>query len=291
MDFRKLLLAGAAAMTAAGATQAAQSGNAAAQRPAAADPLAPDEFEFLEEIQGERALAWARAENERTLGALQSDPRYQQYYDRALEILQARDRIPFVAIRPSGLYNFWQDQDHVRGILRRTTLASYRTANPQWETVLDIDALARAENANWVYQGMTCLPPDQRRCLVILSNGGRDANFVREFDLVAGRFVEGGFSLPEGKQNVAWVDENTILVARDFGEGTMSTSGYPITIAACAAVRRSPRPRSCSAGARKTCASSRWFCAMPRAGSMRPASAAASASSRASGRSSGRAET
>jgi len=196
----------------------------------AADPLAPDEFEFLEEIEGERALAWARAENEKTLGALQSDPRYQQFYDRALEILQARDRIPFVSIRPSGLYNFWQDQEHVRGIVRRTTLASYRTDAPQWETVLDVDALAREENANWVYQGMQCLPPEQRRCLVTLSNGGRDANSVREFDLVERRFVPGGFSLPEGKQNVTWVDENTILVARDFGQGTMSSSGYPITV-------------------------------------------------------------
>ncbi|HEX9932425.1 MAG TPA: prolyl oligopeptidase family serine peptidase [Allosphingosinicella sp.] len=225
---RRILLAGAAAMTI-GATGSAQpAANAQPAQPAQA--AASDELEFLEEIEGERALAWARAENEKTLGALQADPRYQQFYDRALEILQARDRIPFVTMRPTGLYNFWQDQDHVRGILRRTTLASYRTDNPTWETVLDVDALAREENANWVYQGMQCLQPDERRCLVTLSNGGRDANFVREYDLVERRFVPGGFSLPEGKQNVAWVDENTILVARDFGEGTMSTSGYPITI-------------------------------------------------------------
>ena len=233
MLFRTMLLAGAAAVTAGASAQPSGQAQPAQAQPAAsaaADPLAADEFEFLEEIEGERALAWARAENEKTLGALQSDPRYQRFYDRALEILQARDRIPFVAMRPSGLYNFWQDQDHVRGIVRRTTLASYRTDAPEWETVLDIDALAREENANWVYQGMTCLQPEQRRCLVILSNGGRDANFVREFDLVEKRFVEGGFSLPEGKQNVAWLDENTILVARDFGEGTMSTSGYPITV-------------------------------------------------------------
>ncbi|HEX8527969.1 prolyl oligopeptidase family serine peptidase [Allosphingosinicella sp.] len=231
MKLGMYLLAGAISLGSIGASSNAQPASTPAQ-PATPAAAAADEdpFLFLEEIEGERALAWARAENERTLGELQADPRYQQFYDRALEILQARDRIPFVAIRPSGLYNFWQDQDHVRGILRRTTLASYRTENPQWETVLDVDALATAENANWVYQGMSCLPPAQRRCLVTLSNGGRDANFVREFDLAEGRFVAGGFSLPEGKQNVAWVDENTILVARDFGEGTMSTSGYPITV-------------------------------------------------------------
>jgi prolyl oligopeptidase len=185
---------------------------------------------FLEEIQGERALAWARGENERTLAELQGDPRYQTMYNQALEILQARDRIPAVAFRPSGLYNFWQDQTHVRGILRRTNLQSYRTQNPEWETVLDVDALARAENANWVYQGMSCLPPEQRRCLVQLSDGGRDANVVREFDLQTRQFVEGGFSLPEGKQTVSWVDENTILVARDWGPGTMTQSGYPFVV-------------------------------------------------------------
>ena len=116
-------------------------------------------------------------------------------FDRALTILQARDRIPFVSFRPDGLYNFWQDADHVQGILRRTTLASYRTANPVWETVLDVDALSQAEGKHWVSQGMQCLPPEELRCLVTLSDGGRDANYVREFDLRTKQFVEGGFSL------------------------------------------------------------------------------------------------
>jgi hypothetical protein len=65
-------------------------------------------------------------------------------------------------MRPDGLYNFWQDSDHVRGILRRTSLASYRTDDPAWETVLDVDALAAAEGKTWVYQGMHCLPPEER---------------------------------------------------------------------------------------------------------------------------------
>ena len=201
-------------------------------QPQQAPPQAGEEdpFLYLEEIQGERALAWARGENQRTLGELQGDPRYETMYSQALEILQARDRIPGVSFRPSGLYNFWQDATHVRGILRRTTLASYRTDSPQWETVLDVDALSRAENANWVYQGMSCLPPEQRRCMVTLSNGGRDANIAREFDLVTGQFVEGGFSLPEGKQSFAWVDENTLLVAREWGPGTMTQSGYPFVV-------------------------------------------------------------
>jgi prolyl oligopeptidase len=189
-----------------------------------------DPFTWLEEIEGERALTWARRENQRTLGDLQGDPGYQQRYDRALEILQARDRIPTVQMQGDGLYNFWQDAEHVRGILRRTSLASFRTDAPEWETVLDIDALSAAENANWVYKGMTCLPPEERRCLVALSDGGRDAMVLREFDLVEKRFVAGGFSLPDGKQSASWIDADTILVARDWGEGTMTQSGYPFVV-------------------------------------------------------------
>jgi prolyl oligopeptidase len=220
MGARALLLAGLLAVS--GAAGSAQ--NAAA-------PDADDPFIWLEEIQGERALAWARNENTRTLDALQGDPRYQANYDRALEILQARDRIPTVSIRPDGLYNFWQDSEHVRGIVRRTTLESYRTENPVWETVLDIDALAAAaEGKSWVYQGMQCLPPEERLCLVTLSEGGRDANVVREFDLGTRRFVEGGFSLPAGKQSATWQDADTLLVARDWGPGTMTASGYPFVL-------------------------------------------------------------
>ncbi len=189
-----------------------------------------DPFIWLEEIEGAKPLAWARAENAKTLGLLQSDPRFASSEARALAILQAQDRIPYVSMRPDGLYNFWQDQTHVRGLWRRTTMASYRTSTPQWETVLDVDALAKAEKANWVFQGADCLPPNYRRCLLALSDGGKDANVVREFDTVAKSFVEGGFDLPESKQEVSWVDENTVLVARDWGPGTMTKSGYAFVI-------------------------------------------------------------
>jgi prolyl oligopeptidase len=218
MRARALLVAGLLAVSGAAGP---------AQVPA---PPGDDPFIWLEEIRGERALAWARGENSRTLGDLQSDPRYQANYQRALDILQARDRIPMVSLRPDGLYNFWQDATHVRGILRRTSLASYRTDSPEWETVLDIDALAAAEGKSWVYQGMQCLPPDERRCLVHLSDGGRDANVVREFDLGSRRFVDGGFALPEGKQTAIWEDSDTLLIARDWGPGTMTNSGYPFVI-------------------------------------------------------------
>jgi prolyl oligopeptidase len=187
-----------------------------------------DPHQWLEDVRGEKALGWAKAESERTLKSFQSDRRYQGLYDRALEVLQAKDRIPFVQMRPNGLFNFWQDETNVRGLLRRTTLASYRTARPAWETVLDVDALAKAEGKSWVYQGMQCLEPAYDRCLVLLSDGGRDANVVREFDISERRFVDGGFSLPEGKQSASWDDEDSVIVGRDWGPGTMTESGYPL---------------------------------------------------------------
>ncbi|HET9639855.1 MAG TPA: prolyl oligopeptidase family serine peptidase [Allosphingosinicella sp.] len=191
----------------------------------ASDPVDPNQW--LEDVRGERALGWAKAESERTLKGFQSDPRYQGLYDRALEVLEAKDRIPFVQMRPDGLHNFWQDQNNVRGLLRRTSLASYRTAEPAWETLLDIDALAKADGKSWVYKGMQCLPPAMDRCLVYLSDGGRDANVVREFDIGERRFVDGGFVLPESKGGGDWEDRDTIIVEREWGPGTLTESGYP----------------------------------------------------------------
>ena len=194
-------------------------------------PTADDPYTWMEEIEGDRALAWARAENERSLPLLQSDARYADFRAEALTILQAKDRIPGVGFSGDGkLSNFWQDAVHVRGLWRKTTIDSYRTADPVWETVLDVDALAKAEGKNWVYKGASCLPPSERYCLVILSDGGKDAVVYREFDTVTKTFVKGGFDIPEGKQNVSWLDKDTLLIAREWGPGTMTKSSYPFVL-------------------------------------------------------------
>jgi prolyl oligopeptidase len=177
-------------------------------------------------------MEWVEAHNAHSLAVLQGDPRYQTLYDEALDILQATDRIPTPGFTPGGyIDNFWQDANHVRGIWRRTTLDSYQSGDTQWETILDFDALAEAEGENWVYKGSTCLPPDERYCLVSLSDGGRDAVTVREYDTVARAFVEGGIVIPENKSNVAWVDRDTLLIGTDFAQpGDMTDSGYPNTV-------------------------------------------------------------
>jgi prolyl oligopeptidase len=190
-----------------------------------------DAYIWMEEIQGERAIAWAKAEDERSLKILQADPQFAGLHADALAIVNAKDRIPGVGFAGDDeLRNFWQDADHVRGIWRRTTLESYRSESPAWELLLDVDALAKAEGANWVWSGIDCLAPEDRLCLVSLSDAGKDAVTVREFDTRTKVFVEGGFSLPEGKHRVAWLDTDTILIATEWEKGELTTAGYPYII-------------------------------------------------------------
>jgi len=188
-----------------------------------------DPFLWLEETRGERALAWVGAENDRVDQTLARDPRFAQLQAEALTILDAQDRIPSVSFTPNGLVNFWQDAANPRGLVRATTLDSYRTENPAWQTILDIDALAKVEKREWVYKGMTCLPPARTHCMVALSDGGKDATELREFDMTTRSFVKGGFVLPESQGGVQWVDRDTLLVSRDFGDGTITESLYPFT--------------------------------------------------------------
>jgi len=173
-------------------------------------------------------MTWVKEHNTRSLGILQSDPRYQRYHAEALKILEATDRIPNAQFRGRTIYNFWQDPTHVRGILRRTSLDSYRTANPQWTLVLDVDSLSAREGANWVYRGANCLEPEERLCMIALSNGGKDANELREFDMETMKFVPNGFRMPESKGGITWIDANTMLVSRNFGPGSLTRSGYPL---------------------------------------------------------------
>jgi prolyl oligopeptidase len=186
-----------------------------------------DPLLWLEEVQGERALAWVRERNAESEGALQSWPAYGETRDRIRAILDSREQIPQVARRGHWFYNLWQDAEHPRGLWRRTTLAEYRKAAPAWETVIDLDELGRIEGENWVWGGASCLGPDYRRCMIALSRGGADAQVVREFDAVDKRFVSGGFVLPEAKSRLDWEDENTLLVGTDFGPGSLTDSGYP----------------------------------------------------------------
>ncbi len=186
-----------------------------------------DPHQWLEEVESPRALAWVAEHNARTTNELEATDTYRPIYERTLKILDSTDRIPLIAFHREHVYNFWQDSRHERGIWRRTTLASYRTAEPKWETVLDMDALDRAEGKPWVFKGASCLEPAYRFCLISLSRGGGDAVEVREFDVESTSFVENGFRLPEAKSRVGWFDADTLWVGTDFGPGSMTHSGYP----------------------------------------------------------------
>ena len=190
-----------------------------------------DPYIWMEEIEGAKALTWARAENARSLPQLQNDPRFKAIYADAAKIITASDRIPAVSFAGDGtLRDFWQDADHVRGIWRSTTVDSYRAGKPQWRTILDLDALAKTEKANWVWHSPRCLPPEDRYCLVELSDGGKDAAVVREFDTRTGTFDDRGFKIPEAKSDYAWIDRDTLLVAHEWQKGQLTESGYPYIV-------------------------------------------------------------
>ena len=186
-----------------------------------------DPYIWLEEVEGTDALDWVRSQNKITEARYAESEEFSSTYKELLEEYQSTDRIPYASVQGGKMYNFWRDEKNVRGVWRRTTIESYKTENPEWETLLDIDELAKKENQNWVYKGSDCLAPNYDRCLLSLSIGGKDAVVVREFDLVNKVFVEDGFNTVESKQYSSWINENQIMIATDFGEGTMNESGYP----------------------------------------------------------------
>jgi len=187
----------------------------------------PDPYLWLEDVTGDAALDWVRARNADTLGRLARGERFESLRAEILDALDSSDRIPYVRRRGDYLYNFWQDAGHPRGLWRRTTLESYRGPAPEWDVLLDVDALGAAEAVNWVWAGASLLRPTFDRALIELSRGGADAAVVREFDLTTREFLEGGFRLPEAKSEVDWIDRDRVYVGTDFGSGTLTKSGYP----------------------------------------------------------------
>lgn len=200
---------------------------AGAPAPAPADD---DPFVWLEDWTGPRAMQWVEAENKATVATLQGDPRYAGYYRDALAIASAKDRIAMPMLIHGRIYNFWRDADHPQGVWRYTSEADYASASPHWTTVLDLDVLSRAEGKKWVWKGATILDPEERIALLALSDGGEDAVRLREFDLVDGRFVPGGFDIPNAKQDAAWLDKDSLLLSRDWGADSLTKSGYPFII-------------------------------------------------------------
>jgi len=190
----------------------------------------PDKYTWLEDIHGDKPMAWVKAENARTAAVLEKQKPFDELREDALKVLDSPEKLPFPQFRDGMVYNTWRDKDHVRGIVRRSTLESYLEADPKWETVLDYDALGKQDQKSWVGKGLTCLQPEEDHCMVALSVGGEDAVTLREFELKNAKFVDSGFVLPRGKQRVAWLDKDTLLISRDWGAGTMSEAGYPITV-------------------------------------------------------------
>jgi prolyl oligopeptidase len=185
-----------------------------------------DRYLWLEDVLGDDALGWVRAHNEPTVAEL-CDGEFERMRAEALEVLDTDARIPYVRRRGEYLYNFWRDAANPRGLWRRTTLESFVGDATDWEVLVDLDELSRADGENWVWAGATVIDPGYDRALIGLSRGGSDAAIVREFNLDTGAFVADGFALPEAKSQVSWADADTVLVGTDFGADSLTDSGYP----------------------------------------------------------------
>jgi prolyl oligopeptidase len=212
-----LVASAALALTACTATPPPESASAGA-----------DPYLWLEDIHGDRALAQVKEWNARTEAALTADPQYEKDRAEARAILDDESQIA----EPDQVFgdqvtNLWRDAQHPRGLWRQASLASFLAGKPQWQTLIDVDSLGKAEDKSWVWHGANCLAPDFNRCLVSLSPGGSDADVVREWDRTTRSFVPGGFVVPEAKSDVTWLDADTLLVGTDWGAGSMTTSGYP----------------------------------------------------------------
>jgi prolyl oligopeptidase len=208
---------------------------AQARAPRHAADVAPeptDENVWLEDIHGEEQLAWVREQNARTEELLE-DAEYAAVEAGILEVLDSTDRIAMVSKRGDFYYNFWKDQEHPKGLWRRTTWESYLTEKPEWDVLLDIDALAASEGVEWVFHGAGFLRPadgaEYRLAMVSLSPDGGDADRHREFDVESRTFVEGGFDLPTAKGNVSWLDADTLLVSSTAEGMPATTSSYART--------------------------------------------------------------
>jgi prolyl oligopeptidase len=186
-----------------------------------------DPYIWLEDVHGSKAIKWVEEKNRESLDYISGHPKYQEIYTKNLAIYNSADRIPVPSILGDFIYNFWQDPEHERGIWRRTLREKYLEGNPEWDILLDLDEMSREDGVKWVFKGASGLFPEYSRFMVSLSKGGADATVTREFDVNDKTFVEDGFQLPEAKGAVSWLDENTLFVASDFGEGTVTTSGYP----------------------------------------------------------------
>lgn len=203
---------------------------AAAFAATAAVAQSGDPYIWLEDINGARPLAQVKQWNAEAAAKLTAVPGYEEHRARALAILNN----PVNLVLPDEVIgdqvlNHWIDVNNPRGVWRVASYDSFVSGKPQWRTLIDVDALGKAEGKSWVWHGADCLAPEYRRCLVSLSPGGGDADVVREFDLATGEFVAGGFEIPLSKNSAGWIDEDTLLVGRAV-EGSQTVSGYPIKL-------------------------------------------------------------
>lgn len=189
-----------------------------------------DKYLWLEEVLDEKSLEWARNQNSKTFNVLNDGLEFDKLVVGLTEILSSKDKIPTIFfMKDDTIYNLWLDDVNIQGLLRRTTIESYKSSAPVWEKILDLDELSNKDGEKWVLHDLD-ISPNKKRALVFLSPGGSDADIMREFDMTTKNFVADGFVLPLTKGGASWLTDDELLIERDFGPETLTASGYPRTV-------------------------------------------------------------
>lgn len=186
-----------------------------------------DPYLWLEEVDSQKSLDYINKLSKSTVDKFKQSEYYKDIQDNSLKIYNSTDRIVYPSILGEYVYNFWQDKEHIRGIWRRTPKSKYLTGKPEWEILLDFDKMSKEDNEKWVYKGSSGIYPNYNRFLVSLSRGGGDATIIREYDIEKKTFIDDGFYMEESKGGASYIDKNILLLSSDFGENTMTNSGYP----------------------------------------------------------------
>ena len=134
-----------------------------------------DQFEYLEQVNSEKALEWVTEQTAATKNAMESYKDFNSFQDEAYKLLTSPERIISVTVNGDYVYHLLQNKNYIKGLWRRQSLRDYKAQKSNWENVLDLDALSKKEAKSWSLKGADCLSPEYRRCLLSLSNGGGDA--------------------------------------------------------------------------------------------------------------------
>jgi prolyl oligopeptidase len=192
----------------------------------AADPLA-----YLIPQHGAKALAWSTLQTDATRAKLEASPTFKAVLADMKAVHASERPLPTYWLLGGHRYiRLVHDKSHPYGIIA-TAEAGPDDRPGTWRTVFDLDAYNRtvphAYTIKWLQPETECLAPGFDRCMVQLWYEGDQDNAYIELDLETGQVVKHGFDILPGRNEVAWIDRDTLLVAHTTAGVRVMPSQFP----------------------------------------------------------------